>query len=89
MDELQLVSCQQPGVISGDNFLDIKDALAEVLARKGSIVYPEDCLKAANGDAPAEITEIGAVRVEQPETHRAWCDAQANAAVYFKLKELK
>lgn len=85
---------------------------------------------AANGDAPAEITEIGAVRVvngeitetfsqlenpgrkiiprithitgemvvdqpgvevfgiDQPDAHRAWCDAQANALLYGKLKEL-
>lgn len=26
--------------------------------------------------------------VEQPEAHRAWCDAQANAGVYLKLKTL-
>lgn len=85
---------------------------------------------AANGDAPAEITEIGAVRVvngeitetcsqlvnpgrkiiprithitgemvvdqpgvevfgiDQPDAHRAWCDTQANALLYGKLKEL-
>lgn len=88
---------------------------------------------AANGDAPAEITEIGAVRVvngeitetcsqlvnpgrkiipciarithitdemvvdqpgvevfgiDQPDAHRAWCDAQANALLYIRLKEL-
>ena len=27
--------------------------------------------------------------VEQPEAHRAYCDAEANVGVYFKLKELK
>ncbi len=26
--------------------------------------------------------------VEQPDAHRAWCDAEANVGVYFKLKEL-
>ena len=26
--------------------------------------------------------------VEQLEAHRVWCDAQASAQVYFKLKEL-
>ena len=26
--------------------------------------------------------------VEQPEAHRAWCDAEANVGVYFELKEL-
>ena len=27
--------------------------------------------------------------VEQPEAHRAWCDAEANVGVYFKLRELE
>ena len=26
--------------------------------------------------------------IEQSEAHRAWCDAEANVGVYFKLKEL-
>ena len=26
--------------------------------------------------------------IEQNEAHRAWCDAEANVGVYFKLKEL-
>jgi DNA polymerase III epsilon subunit-like protein len=26
--------------------------------------------------------------VEQPEAHRAYCDAEVNVGVYFKLKEL-
>lgn len=26
--------------------------------------------------------------IQQPDAHRAWCDAQANVGVYFKLKEL-
>lgn len=26
--------------------------------------------------------------VSQPDAHRAWCDAEANVGVYFKLKEL-
>jgi DNA polymerase III epsilon subunit family exonuclease len=26
--------------------------------------------------------------IEQPDAHRAWCDAEANVGVYFKLKEL-
>ena len=25
---------------------------------------------------------------EQPDAHRAWCDAEANVGVFFKLKEL-
>ena len=24
--------------------------------------------------------------ISQPDAHRAWCDAEANAGVYFKLK---
>lgn len=27
--------------------------------------------------------------ISQPDAHRAWCDAEANAGVYFKLKELR
>ena len=27
--------------------------------------------------------------VEQPDAHRAWCDAEANVGVFFKLKELR
>lgn len=26
--------------------------------------------------------------IEQPDAHRAWCDAEANVGVFFKLKEL-
>ena len=26
--------------------------------------------------------------IEQQSAHRAWCDAEANVSVYFKLKEL-
>ena len=27
--------------------------------------------------------------ISQPDAHRAWCDAEANVGVYFKLKETK
>lgn len=27
--------------------------------------------------------------IEQMEAHRAWCDAQANAELYMKLKDLE
>ena len=27
--------------------------------------------------------------ISQPDAHRAWCDAEANVGVYFKLKELR
>ena len=72
---------------------------------------------AANGDAPAEITEtcsqlvnpgrkiiprithitgemvvdqpgVEVFGIDQPDAHRAWCDTQANALLYGKLKEL-
>jgi DNA polymerase III alpha subunit (gram-positive type) len=26
--------------------------------------------------------------IAQPDAHRAWCDAEANVGVYFKLKEI-
>ena len=30
----------------------------------------------------------GVFGIEQNAAHRAWCDAEANVGVYFKLKEL-
>lgn len=27
--------------------------------------------------------------ISQPDAHRAWCDAEANVGVYFKLKEME
>ena len=27
--------------------------------------------------------------IPQSEAHRAWCDAEANVGVYFKLKEMR
>ena len=26
--------------------------------------------------------------ISQPDAHRAWCDAEANVGVYFKLRDL-
>ena len=34
-------------------------------------------------------TLSAAFGIAQPDAHRAWCDAEANAGVYFRLKELK
>ena len=28
------------------------------------------------------------IGIEQNDAHRAWCDAEANVGVYFKLKEI-
>ena len=42
MEELQLVSRQHPGEVVIDNFLEMKDALAQVLARYENVVYTED-----------------------------------------------
>lgn len=50
MNELQLISHQQPGLVSIDNFVEMKDALAKVLVRYENIVYTEDSLKAAKDD---------------------------------------
>ena len=33
-------------------------------------------------------TLSAAFGIEQNQAHRAWCDAEANVGVYFKLKEL-
>ena len=33
-------------------------------------------------------TLSAAFGIDQPDAHRAWCDAEANVGVYFKLKEL-
>ena len=41
-------------------------------------------IKAA--DIDAYLSQV--FGVEQPEAHRAYCDAEANVGVYFKLKEL-
>lgn len=50
MEELQLISSQQPGIVSIDNFSEMKAALSEILARYERIVYTEDSLKAAKED---------------------------------------
>lgn len=42
MEELQLISRQHPGEVVIDNFLEMKDALTQVLARYENVVYTED-----------------------------------------------
>ena len=50
MEELQLISRQHPGEVVIDNFLEMKDALAQVLARYENVVYTEDMLSDAKAD---------------------------------------
>lgn len=46
-------------------------------------------LQKANGWANVKLETLSAVfGISQPDVHRAWCDAEANVGVYFKLKEL-
>lgn len=44
MDELQLLSRQQPGQVPIDNFQELKAALAAVLRRYEGMAYTEDRL---------------------------------------------
>ena len=57
MDELQLLSRQQPGQVSIDNFQELKTALAAVLARYEGVVYTEDRLAEAKADKK-ELTRL-------------------------------
>ena len=50
MDELQLLSRQQPGQVSIDNLQELKTALTAVLARYEGVVYTEDRLAEAKAD---------------------------------------
>ena len=60
MEELQLISRQHPGEVVIDNFLEMKDALAQVLARYENVVYTEDRL----ADAKADKKELTRLRKE-------------------------
>ena len=60
MEELQLISRQHPGEVVIDNFLEMKDALAQVLARYENVVYTEDMLS----DAKADKKELTRLRKE-------------------------
>ena len=57
MEELQLISRQRPGEVVIDNFLEMKDALAQVLARYENVVYTEDMLSDAKADKK-ELTRL-------------------------------
>ena len=50
MDNLQLLSRQQPGQVSIDNFQELKTTLTAVLARYEGMVYTEDRLADAKAD---------------------------------------
>ena len=50
MEELTLQSHQQPGLISIDNFLEMKEALAQMLSRYENVVYTESMLADAKAD---------------------------------------
>lgn len=46
-------------------------------------------MKEAQGWESVKLEYLSEVfGVSQPEAHRAWCDAEANVGVFFKLKEL-
>lgn len=57
MEELQLISRQHPGEVVIDNFLEMKDALAQMLARYKNVVYTEDMLSDAKADKK-ELTRL-------------------------------
>ncbi len=47
-------------------------------------------LQKANGWENVKLETLSAVfGIAQPDAHRAWCDAEANVGVYFKLKQLE
>lgn len=57
MTDLQLLSRQQPGQVSIDNFQELKTALTAVLARYEGMVYTEDRLADAKADKK-ELTRL-------------------------------
>ena len=47
-------------------------------------------LQKAQGWANVKLETLSALfGISQPDAHRAWCDAEANVGVYFKLRELQ
>ena len=94
MEELRLLSRQQPGQVSVDNFQELKAALTAVLRRYEGVVYTEDRL----ADAKADKKELSRLRRDidsrRKEIKKAYLapyqdfEAQANAQLYAKLREL-
>ena len=66
MDELQLLSRQQPGQVSIDNFQELKTALTAVLTRYEGVVYTEDRL----ADAKADKKELSRLRRDIDERRK-------------------
>ena len=57
MDELSIITSQQAGVASIDNFEELKAALKQELAVYKSIVYTPDAIKDAKKDK-AELNKL-------------------------------
>lgn len=57
MDELQLISRQEPGLVSIDNFAEMKAALSAVLERYENVAYSEESLAEAKADKK-ELTRL-------------------------------
>ena len=66
MDNLQLLSRQQPGQVSIDNFQELKTVLTAVLARYEGMVYTEDRLT----DAKADKKELSRLRRDIDERRK-------------------
>lgn len=81
MNELQLLSRQQSGQVSNDNFQELKAVLTAVLA-------PYQDFE-AQGWENVKLEYLSQVfGISQPDARRAGCDAQANALLYGKIREL-
>ena len=50
MYDLQLISHEEPGLVSIENFQELKEALAQILSRYEGMVYTEETLKTAKAD---------------------------------------
>lgn len=57
MEQMELISRQQPGLIAIDNFEEMKAALAAILARYENVVYTEAMLADAKADKK-ELTRL-------------------------------
>ena len=98
MEELQLLSRQKPGEVIIDNFQELREELSGVLNRYEHLVYTDGMLADLYAKRWQEIKGWDNVKLEylsewfgiqQKNAHRAWCDAEANAELYEKLKELR
>ncbi len=61
----------------------------ETLSTAGLAEYRGQLTKEAQGWENVKLECLsGVFGIDQPDAHRAWCDVQANALLYGKLKEL-